>query len=311
MRLPWKQFTITCKNADNRAIKSIKWQMHYLLHLSFYHMTHPFIKLFHKFPYKTRYVTLFTPFLRFFASDVTKRSIMTSRKALCFSAIFARNFLKTHSFFMKYWYFFVIKRFWNEFSFHTVFMKIVCFISPRQRLSDIKHTTHFINYVWNENSFQIPYIFFCLLLFLLSLCVQNFVWNISKIFFPVYYFSSNKSEWFLTCVNDASELLRFWSWSTEVWRPNHRVYGQSPPYLYCLPCSPGNVKRKLSTEVWRPNHRVCGQSPPCLYCSPCFPGNVKRKSSIIMYVGKFGGQITESVDSLLHVYTARHVLLVM
>ena len=41
----------------------------------------------------------------------------------------------------------VIKRIWNEFSFHTVFMK----------LGDIKHTTSFINTVWNENSFQILY----------------------------------------------------------------------------------------------------------------------------------------------------------
>ena len=38
-------------------------------------------------------------------------------------------------------------------------MKLVaCFISPRQRLGDIKHTTRFINTVWNENSFQILYI---------------------------------------------------------------------------------------------------------------------------------------------------------
>ena len=30
---------------------------------------------------------------------------MTSRKARCFRAIFARNLLKIHTFFMKYWYF--------------------------------------------------------------------------------------------------------------------------------------------------------------------------------------------------------------
>ena len=52
----------------------------------------------------------------------------------------------------------MIKRIWNEFSFHTVFMKlVVCFISPCQRLGDIKNTTRFINIVWNEISFQILY----------------------------------------------------------------------------------------------------------------------------------------------------------
>ena len=54
----------------------------------------------------------------------------------------------------------MIKRIWHEFSFHTVFMKLVAyFISPRQRLGDVKHTTRFINTVWNENSFQILYIY--------------------------------------------------------------------------------------------------------------------------------------------------------
>ena len=50
-------------------------------------------------------------------------------------------------------------RIWNEFSFHTVFMKrVVCFISPSLWRGDIKHTTSFINTVWNENSFQILFI---------------------------------------------------------------------------------------------------------------------------------------------------------
>ena len=54
------------------------------------------------------------------------------------------------------WY---IYRIWNEFSFHTVFMKrVVCFISPSLWRGDIKHTTSFINTVWNENSFQILFI---------------------------------------------------------------------------------------------------------------------------------------------------------
>ena len=39
-----------------------------------------------------------------------------------------------------------IKRIWNEFSFHTVFMKLVCFISPRQRLGDIKTHNSFHKY---------------------------------------------------------------------------------------------------------------------------------------------------------------------
>ena len=53
----------------------------------------------------------------------------------------------------------MIKRIWNKFSFHTVFMKLVAyFISPRQRLGDIKHTTRFMNTVCTENSFQYIYI---------------------------------------------------------------------------------------------------------------------------------------------------------
>ena len=50
-------------------------------------------------------------------------------------------------------------RIWNEFSFHTVFMKrVVCFYIPSLWRGDIKHTTSFINTVWNENSFQILFI---------------------------------------------------------------------------------------------------------------------------------------------------------
>ena len=132
--------------------------------VSIYHMIFPFIKPFHKFfQYDTRYITLCTAVSRSFASDVIRKSIMTSRKVRCFRAIFARTLLKIHTFCMKYSYFLDLacdKRIWNEFSFHTVFMKlIVCFISPRQRLGDIKHTTHFINTVWNENSFQILYLY--------------------------------------------------------------------------------------------------------------------------------------------------------
>ena len=50
-------------------------------------------------------------------------------------------------------YIFDIYRIWNEFSFHTVFMKrVVRFISPSLWRGDIKRTTSFINTVWNENS---------------------------------------------------------------------------------------------------------------------------------------------------------------
>ena len=71
-------------------------------------MISPFIKPFeiHKiFQYDTRHITLFTAVSRSFASDIIRRSIMTSRKAKHFRAIFARNFLKIHTFSMKYWYF--------------------------------------------------------------------------------------------------------------------------------------------------------------------------------------------------------------
>ena len=52
-----------------------------------------------------------------------------------------------------------IYRIWNEFSFHTVFMKRVrVFITPSLWRGYIKHATSFINTVWNENSFQILFI---------------------------------------------------------------------------------------------------------------------------------------------------------
>ena len=51
-------------------------------------------------------------------------------------------------------------RIWNEFSFHTVFMKrVVCFYIPEPLARGyINHTTSFINTVCNENSFQILFI---------------------------------------------------------------------------------------------------------------------------------------------------------
>ena len=50
-------------------------------------------------------------------------------------------------------------RIWNEFSFHTVFMKqVMCFYIPEPLVRDIKRTKSFINTVWNENSFQILFI---------------------------------------------------------------------------------------------------------------------------------------------------------
>ena len=76
----------------------------------FYHMIRPYIKPFHKFSNKTRYITLFTPVSRFFASDFIRRSIITSRKARRLRAIFAWNFLKIHTVFMKYWYFSELSR---------------------------------------------------------------------------------------------------------------------------------------------------------------------------------------------------------
>ena len=63
-------------------------------------MIRPFIKPFHKFSNKTRYshrLILFTPVSRFFANDVIRRSIITSRKARRFIAIFARKCLKIHT----------------------------------------------------------------------------------------------------------------------------------------------------------------------------------------------------------------------
>ena len=52
-----------------------------------------------------------------------------------------------------------IYRIWNEFSFHTVFMKrFVCFRCPSLWWWYIKHTTSFINTVWNEIPFQILFI---------------------------------------------------------------------------------------------------------------------------------------------------------
>ena len=52
----------------------------------------------------------------------------------------------------------MIKRIWNEFFIsYSIYATLVFYIpSP---IKDIKHTTRFINTVWNENSFQILY--FC------------------------------------------------------------------------------------------------------------------------------------------------------
>ena len=51
----------------------------------------------------------------------------------------------------------MIKRIWNEFSFHTVFMKlVVCFISPRQRLGDIKTHNSFHKYRMKWKSISDP-----------------------------------------------------------------------------------------------------------------------------------------------------------
>ena len=125
-------------------------------HFKYAILSHDFHKAFHKFSIWHMLHNTFTAVSHSFARDVIRKSIMTSRKARRFRAIFGRNFLKTHTFFMKYLYYHMIKRIWNVFSFHTVFMKrVVCFISPRQRLGDIKHTTRFINTVRNENSFQL------------------------------------------------------------------------------------------------------------------------------------------------------------
>ena len=77
-----------------------------------------------------------------------------------------------------------MKRIWNEFSFHTVFMKlVVCFISPRHRLRDIKHTTHFINNVWNRNSFQILYVYFK---YLVNVFDNKFTYVTIYIYCPVW-----------------------------------------------------------------------------------------------------------------------------
>ena len=141
----------------------LQWQGHnYTFGNYIDHMIFPLIKPFHKFSNMTQVTeTLFTAVSRSFASDVIRRS-MTSRKARCFRAIFARNFLKIPPFLWNidiFRNYHVIKRIWNELSFHTIFMKLMCFISPSLWPGDIKHTTRFIkNTLWNENSFQILYV---------------------------------------------------------------------------------------------------------------------------------------------------------
>ena len=95
--------------------------------------------------------TFLLQFSRSFASDVIRRSIMTSRKARRFRAIFARNFLKIHTFFMNYWYFSELScdkknLKWIIIS-HGIYENSFCvFISPRQRLGDIKPHYSFHKY---------------------------------------------------------------------------------------------------------------------------------------------------------------------
>ena len=114
-------------------------------------MIFPFIKPFHKFSHMTHVRnTFYCSFAllcqwrhksEHYALGRFSRSIFSKYKIL---------FLWNIDIFRNYH---VIKRIWNEFSFHTVFMKlVVCFTSPRHRLE------RFINTEWNENSFQILYV---------------------------------------------------------------------------------------------------------------------------------------------------------
>ena len=62
-----------------------------------------------------------------------------------FRRVFSQNTHFFHEILIFFRNYHVIKRIWSEFSFHTVSMKlVVCFICPRQRHGDIKHTTRFI-----------------------------------------------------------------------------------------------------------------------------------------------------------------------
>ena len=72
-----------------------------ILMLFLYALSHNFP--FHKaislnFQQDMRFITLYTPVSHFFASDIMRRSIMMSRKARRFRAIFVRTFLKIHVF---------------------------------------------------------------------------------------------------------------------------------------------------------------------------------------------------------------------
>ena len=106
----------------------------------------PYIKPFYKFSNKTHITYHFKH--QFLASlPVTSYAggIMTLRKARPCRAIFAQFSQNTH-FFLKYIVFncHVMKRIWNEFLFHAVFMKIVC-LYPRASFHQYRMKWKFIS----------------------------------------------------------------------------------------------------------------------------------------------------------------------
>ena len=110
---------------------------------------------------------------------------MTSRKARRFRAIFARNFLKIHTFFVKYWYFSELScdkknLKWIFISYGIYETRCVFYIpSPKARGYKIHNSFHKYRMKWKFISDPI--------------FIQSCSWN----FYSIIVFDWNEHTWFL------------------------------------------------------------------------------------------------------------------
>ena len=89
-----------------------------------------------------------------------------------------------------------------NFQFIRYLWKLVAyFTSPRQRLGDIKHTTRFINTVWNENSFQILYIYDVYIINFCRLHTRVFYFFVQKRGIPSHFIMIRTFYMSCTCDN--------------------------------------------------------------------------------------------------------------
>ena len=120
---------------------------------------------------------------------------MTSRKARRFRTIFARNFLKIHTFFMKYWYFSELscdkKNLKWIFISYGIYETRCVFYIPSPKARGYKTHNSFHKTVWNENWFQILYI----LIFLINSITLNIITNVYVLVFHLFTARTEAYVW--------------------------------------------------------------------------------------------------------------------